>query len=113
MLVLIYHLLQHIQINDPLVGELGSLSFGGFLGYSIGYVLKKVFKIVLIIIGAIFIVFQIFNHFDLLIVNWSKIKCFAGNLQTHNLNEIISILSANLSTSSGFLAGFLIGFKKG
>jgi len=113
-------LLQNILVvlltaSLPLLGELGSVTFGGIAGYSAGYALKKVFKMILIIAGLLFVLFQVLSHYDFIVINWTKIQFYFEAMMNDQvrMNSFKSILIANLPTGGGFLAGLILGFKKG
>lgn len=107
-------LLINLNIQQPLLSEIGAATFGGIVGYSAGYAIKKVFKIFLIVVGLLFASFQLLSHFDFLVVNWLKIQTFVNTLiQNNNNSNMISILTAHLPETGGFTAGLILGFKKG
>lgn len=115
MLSTFYMLVVIFNISQPMLGDLGAVTFGGVAGYSAGYALKKVFKIVLIITGLVFVMFQVLSHYDIILINWSKIQFFFESM-VHNeaqVNTFKDILMANLPTGGGFIAGLILGFKKG
>jgi len=82
---------------------------GGLAGYALGYALKKVFKLFLILLG-LYIASLIY------LANIGVIKIYYEKLlQTFNVSQIISSLSeTSLNVPiAGFFIGFLIGLKKG
>ena len=107
------YLYQILNLNESVAGEMGAMTFGGITGYSAGYALKKIFKIVIIITGTLFVLFQVLSHYDILVVNWGKIQSIVQHLSNNETNNFTSILTKYLPLSGGFAAGFILGFKKG
>ena len=113
-MLLYFNLLnQMLNLKEPLIGEMGAMTFGGILGYSAGYAVKKIFKIILIVVGLLFVVFQLLAHYDMVILNWTKIQLIMDSTDKNNVNNFTAILTAHLPMSGGFLAGLVLGFKKG
>lgn len=115
MLSAFYMLVITLNISQPMLGELGAVTFGGVAGYSAGFALKKVFKIILIIAGLLFVLFQVLNHYEFISINWMKIQFFFESMVNNEaqVNSFKDILIANLPTGGGFVAGLILGFKKG
>jgi len=113
MLLDVNFLFQILNIKEPLLGEVGSATFGGILGYSAGFAIKKIFKIMLIVVGLLLVLFQVLAHNDILIINWTKIQLFFDNSMHNETTHFTSILTSHLPVSGGFLAGLVLGFKKG
>ena len=115
MLSILNILVVFLNISQPMLGELGAATFGGVAGYSAGYALKKVFKIVLLITGLLFVLFQVLSHYDFILINWNKIQFFFQSMVNNEaqVNSFKDILLANLPTGGGFIAGLIFGFKKG
>ena len=113
MFLLLNHLLIFINLKEPLLGEMGAVTFGGVTGYSAGYALKKIFKIVIIIAGLIFIILQLLSNLDVLIINWSKIQTMVETAFNNKDLGSMSFLTAHIPEVGGFTAGFIFGFKKG
>lgn len=102
-----------LTLKEAIFGEMGAVTFGGITGYSAGFALKKIFKLVLIMAGLLFLIFQFLSHYEILTVNWISIQTFVENLLRSDHNNILSILKSHLPITGGFVVGFTLGFKKG
>ena len=100
-------------LQIPMLGELGVVTFSGVTGYSAGFATKKVFKIMLIIAGLLFITLQLLANYEMLLVNWPKVKSVAEALVHTDVSSLKSMLTAHLPETGGFIGGFVLGFKKG
>jgi uncharacterized membrane protein (Fun14 family) len=101
-----------LNIKAPLLSELGGLTFGGIAGFASGFALKKMFKMILIIGGVLFIVVQLFSYTDILAINWHKIQFVVDKIKHLDTKHYLPILTAHLPTAGGFLVGFVLGLKK-
>lgn len=109
---------------SPIASKLG---FGGFLGMTAGYALKKIGKAAAFGTGCIFIMFQGAAYAGLIDIHWNKIEHRVeesldmdgdGKL---TMNDAVVIwkkylkpmLTYHLPSGAGFSFGFLLGFKNG
>lgn len=101
--------------SKPALIELGAVTFGGVAGYTSGYFLKKIFKVILIIMGLVFVLMQLLSHYELIVVNWANVKVIFDSFTNNqeNLNSLQGILISNLPAGGGFIAGLILGLKKG
>lgn len=107
-----------------------SIGFGGVAGFLIGYALKKVMKVMLIIVGLIFVGFIYLEYHKVLSIDWNKIQLsvengLSGIVNMTNGNntpevpwgsgQLISATLANygIPITGSLAAGFVIGFVKG
>lgn len=93
---------------------LGTLGFGGIAGWSVGFTLKKVAKLAAIVLGIVIIGVQALSYNHFITIDWDKIQMAMppGTLTTW-WDKLWAVLSYNLPFAGGFLAGFLLGFRKG
>ena len=93
---------------------LGTLGFGGIAGWSVGFTLKKVAKIVAIILGIAIIAIQALAFNSFIAIDWDKIQLAMppGTFATW-WDKLWAVLSYNLPFAGAFLGGFLLGFRKG
>ncbi len=111
--VICHILLQIESLQQSFALEIGTATFGGIIGYSAGFAVKKIFKLALFLIGLLFVLSQVLAHYEILVVNWLKIQEI---IRIHNMNDagkIITFLTAHLPVAGGFTAGFILGLKKG
>jgi uncharacterized membrane protein (Fun14 family) len=109
-----------------------SIGFGGVAGFLIGYAIKKVMKVMLIIIGLIFVAFIYLEYNKVLSIDWSKIQLsvvdgLSGFVNMTNGNipsefpfpsggdQLISAALTNygIPITGSLAAGFVVGFMKG
>jgi len=97
-----------------------SLISGTVVGILVGYAVKKVLRIGLVILGTFFAALAYLNYQGLLSVNWEKMEIISrGTLTTlidseitgNTANPILSNLG--LPLTGGMAMGFAIGFVKG
>jgi len=92
----------------------GTLGFGGIAGWSVGYTLKKVAKVVALIIGVVFIGIQVLaaNHF--IAIDWQKIQATVPDKSLQDAASAgMGMLTYNLPFAGAFLLGFAAGFRSG
>jgi Uncharacterized conserved protein len=65
-----------------------SIGIGGFLGFLMGYAMKKILKIIIIAAGLLVGIFYYLQYNGLLALNWAKVEETIGNLMT-NFNGLI------------------------
>jgi len=104
-----------------------SIGIGGFLGFLMGYAIKKVLKIILIVAGLLVGTVYYLQYSGLVALNWAKVQETVGGLMSNfnNLNfntpfipglgdQIFNALShSGIPLTGGFAAGFAFGFSKG
>ena len=71
---------------------LNTIGFGGIVGFLIGFMLKKVMKILAIIAGALFAVLLYLQPKDILYINWDKLQ--------NTSQGIVSAITAALTTTT-------------
>lgn len=108
-----------IELFGPPVAELG---FGGIAGFAVGYALKKILELIIIIAG-------IFTGIELaflywlqsigaisITVNYGVLRSIGTNAiawGTAQLGGLAAFASAISLTVTGFAAGAALGFQKG
>jgi len=101
------------ELLTPLVVQLG---FGGLAGFAIGYAIKKLLKLVIILIGIFLLGMAYLDYVDFIEVHYEKLAEAFRQLAERLLSEggfLPGLLSANLPAMGGFVVGFALGFKKG
>ncbi|CAH0514553.1 unnamed protein product [Peronospora belbahrii] len=107
-------------------GTGGQISWGICMGICAGFALKKMSKLGVVSIGALFVMLQCANYSGYVDVDYKKLKrdlkdCLDINeeiiLDTRDLDSlyrsIMKTLQASLPTGYGFAAGVIAGFRLG
>lgn len=108
-------------MNDlvaTLTRPLAGLGFGGVAGFVVGYAAKKATKAVAIFLGFVFIAIQVLAYYGVLEVHWETVqtgaeKIWEGQDGLTLADRAWHVINYNLPFGGGFLAGFLLGFRKG
>ncbi len=103
---------------DQIAPYLGQVSFGGLAGFAVGYALKKVGRVALVVFGLLFIAVQLLAYFGLIEVNWLRIQQIAQPaLQKTGLesawNALLGVLTQNLPFAGAFVPGLILGLRMG
>jgi uncharacterized membrane protein (Fun14 family) len=96
------------EVLPPIAYQLGLGGFGGFL---VGYILKKVIKIA-IVIGAVVLVLVYFAYRDVIGVNYNEL---IGSVSGYvgSAWEFLTPLLSNLPFIGSFILGLMLGLKAG
>ena len=104
-----------------------SIGIGGFLGFLMGYAIKKIFKIIIIVSGLLVGLLYYLQYNGLIALDWPKVQGTIGSAMT-NFNGISmntpffpgisdqifdAISNSGIPLTGGFAAGFAFGFSKG
>jgi len=65
-----------------------SIGIGGFLGFLMGYAIKKILKIIMIAAGFLVGIAYYLQYNGVIALNWAKMEETMGNLMT-NINVLI------------------------
>jgi uncharacterized membrane protein (Fun14 family) len=104
-----------------------SIGIGGFLGFLMGYAIKKILKIIIIVAGLLVGIIYYLQYNGLIALDWGKVEQAVSNLMTNfdglSLNapffpgisdQIFNAISnSGIPLTGGFAAGFAFGFSKG
>ncbi|MDG2307105.1 MAG: FUN14 domain-containing protein [Candidatus Binatia bacterium] len=103
--------------GNILLGPVGGLGFGGVVGLAVGYTAKKIGKLVLLAIGAVFILLQALAYTELIDIDWGAVEGAATNAWETSDGTLADrawqVVTNNLPFGGGFVAGFALGFKMG
>jgi uncharacterized membrane protein (Fun14 family) len=108
------------MVVDSLISSAGfPLLGGGALGFGVGYLLKKLLKVAIIIMGAIVLLIGYFEYQKWILVNWTIVENQTSTMMTHTINKITTV-TQNMGHEIpigigllGFAPGVLLGFYKG
>ena len=104
-----------------------SIGMGGFLGFLMGYAIKKILKIIIVVAGLLVGIMYYLQYNGLVALNWAKVEAALGNAMTNfngfSLNtpffpglsdQILDAISnSGIPLTGGFAAGFAFGLSKG
>lgn len=94
----------------PFVGTLG---FGGLMGYAVGYAAKKALKLALILAGILFFLMQYLVYKGFVEVDWGGVAAHGGDAAKAGGAAFWKIMTFNVPLGIGFVGGILLGFRKG
>jgi uncharacterized membrane protein (Fun14 family) len=101
-----------------------SAGFGGVAGFLIGYAIKKVVKITMILIGLFIAAMAYLGYQGIIAVNWDKLSAQASNA-TSGLGNVTgqaagatdqftnALVNFGIPFTGTFAAAFVFGFMKG
>lgn len=89
----------------PVLYQLGTGGIGGFL---LGFLIKKVFKIALMIAGFT-LVFFYFAFDNVIEVNYTQLSARVGEIAS-SASQFLSPLLSNISFSGSLILGVIAGF---
>lgn len=102
-----------MELMTPMVVQMG---FGGLAGLAVGYAIKKLLKLVVMLIGIFLLGLAYLKYVGLIEIHFDKLteafNQLAGKVSSGGI-ALSNLLSANLPAAGGFIAGFILGFKKG
>ena len=92
------------------------ISFFG-IGFLTGFLLKKYMRYFFIITSIMIIFLIVFDHFGIILINWSHVQQLTGIDPTNTIQQVgehvIALVKENIIlTISGFF-GFIIGYRVG
>jgi len=91
------------------------LAIGGIVGFLIGFALKKVTKIALVLAGIFFVTLAYLEYNQFIIVNYEQFELAINDLlQKAGANFVLpGFLTMNLPLLVSFGGALAFGFKKG
>ena len=95
---------------------LTQLGFGGTLGFVIGFALKKLLKIILVLVGLYFASLFYLAHEGFITINYDRFnevyQTLISKLTRQNFT-IPTFLTSHLPFTGSFIVGLGLGFKVG
>jgi uncharacterized membrane protein (Fun14 family) len=103
------------DLASPLIAQIG---VGGVVGFIVGFAVKKLFKLLAILVGLIFVFAQYLAWEGFIDIHYDRIYEAAQNLIQQagtSVTEfnIPAFITANIPMAGSFAAGLAIGLKKG
>lgn len=104
-----------MEFIQPYIGQ---LTFGGIAGFATGYAIKTVGRIVAIALGLIFIVVQLLAQAGYINVDWTRLQQDVEPLLQEDRvkgfwDGLVGLLTNNLPFGGAFVAGLLLGLRRG
>eukprot|EP01133_Synstelium_polycarpum_P013708 gene13708-16160_t len=92
----------------------GVTSLGGFLGYAAGVATKRLSKLIIVVVGVIFLVTQSLSYYGYLTVDWRKVSkdaspSFDKEKRKEYAQRFYRLLTQNLPFKVGFGSGYYLG----
>jgi len=96
----------------PVAGVVG---IGGIGGFVVGYALKKLVKVVILLLGLGFLLLEYLAYKGVITVNFSALQDWASEIwvPTSGFFIYLTQFSAHLPFGASFALGLYIGLKKG
>ena len=100
------------EIATPLMFQLGTGAIGGFV---VGYAIKKVAKLIVVLIGIFLLALVYLSSQGILEVNYGKLNTAVGDwLRNAGMAAgLLTPIIAHLPFAGSFTAGLFLGFKMG
>lgn len=100
------------ELVTPLVFQLGTGAVGGFV---VGYAIKKVAKLIVVLIGVLLLAVIYLSSQGILFVNYDKLFDAVSGLLGGAGSAVgwLTPIIAHLPFAGSFLVGFFLGFKLG
>lgn len=98
---------------DAIIFQLGT---GAITGFIVGYALKKLMKILIVIVGMFLLLLAYLQWSGIIKVDYATLIGKIENATKSIIGEstpIVSVITANIPFAGSFMAGFYIGLKKG
>ena len=101
------------ELITPLVTQLG---MGGIAGFVVGYAVKKVLKITLVVLGVFFVGLLYMAHIGFIEINYEEVTAAFESVVVRLMEggaTLPNLLTTNLPLAGSFIFGFGIGLKLG
>lgn len=102
-----------LEAYTPLFLQLGG---GGLIGFAVGYAVKKLFKLLLVVAGLGLLSLLYLSYKGYVAVDWKKIGLTVKGLTEKLIGKgsgWIETLAGNLPFAGAFLVGLALGLKTG
>jgi len=102
-------------MNDIIPSMIFQLGLGGLGGFIIGYALKKISKIILVLIGLFIIALVYLGMKGIISINYDALlESISGLLgMAYTASSLLVQVLAFVPFAGSFITGFLIGLKLG
>ncbi len=105
-------------VSEQLIPVAAQVTLGGALGFCVGYLMKKVGKLVALFLGFTFALLQVLAYFEVISINWAPVATWWDQVRRpENLERqwqvVHGVLFANVPALVGAVPGLILGLKKG
>ncbi len=93
-----------------------NLGAGFILGFAVGYALKKIAKLVLIVGGLIVLILVYLHYKGIIVVNYAILQQVTEEILRKlrmEVSGLLSFINTSIPFAGGFTVGFILGLKKG
>ena len=94
---------------------LPDLSVGAVLGFATGVAIRAVGRVVLVVVGVLFISLQLLAYFELVSINWLRLQALTEPWLRQGSEQgaqwLGRVLTANLPFAGAFAAGLALGLR--
>ncbi|PYE53537.1 FUN14 domain-containing protein [Deinococcus yavapaiensis] len=101
-----------VDVITPLLPD---LSLGGLLGFCAGFAIKKASRVLILVVGVVFVLVQILAYYGIITVHWTKVQELAEPVLRTGAEDggawALEVLRANLPFGGAFVAGLLLGLR--
>jgi len=102
-------------VGADLSSLLVQLGAGGLLGFIVGYAVKKLLKVLLVILGLGILMLMLLNYVGIVTVDWDRVVAIISSITPKIINiagPVQQLVNA-LPFAGAFVAGFILGIKVG
>ena len=100
------------EVLTPIVYQLG---IGGFLGFFVGYAIKKITKILAVLIGIGALILIYLGYEGIISIDYDKLTEMIERMMgtTSQASTVLTPIISNLPFAGSFIAGLAVGIKLG
>ncbi|ADC88952.1 FUN14 family protein [Thermocrinis albus DSM 14484] len=91
---------------------LTDMGYGGFAGFVVGFAVKKVLNVFLMLMGLYILSIMWLSHIGILDVNWGQLWVLLKS-SVSSFDAFVKGLVRTIAFSGSFMVGFTLGFKTG
>ena len=102
-----------MDLNQLLEGKihlLYDLGYAGFLGFVVGFTVKRILKFFMLFLGLYFITLLYLHSKGIITINWSVLGKYLNSLLLSSEAGVKNWLNS-LAFSGSFMAGLILGLK--
>ncbi|GGK30540.1 hypothetical protein GCM10008955_25380 [Deinococcus malanensis] len=103
------------RILDALQPLLPDLSVGALLGFATGVALRHIGRVVLIVVGVLFVTLQLLAYAELISINWLRVQALTEPWLRQGGEQgaqwLGRVLTANLPFAGAFSGGLVLGLR--